>query len=253
MYGNLEYDFVTALNHCKNSEQSWHTFLQFVAKLGFDCAFFGLTFSAHNDNLPGLYLSNYHDDFLTDYDKLSGAYDRVTDTAIQWCFDNDQPLQWNSAEHFALTTPQSSLVDQLANDFGMAYGMSIPIRSRSHLYIGGFGVCAQGVSQKTYDNDIIINAPIAVKLANIYHAYVSNIENGSLFMPSTRTSMKQVTDLELETLKLLAAGFTIKEIAATRLFKSVESVNLYIKSAKQKLQVKTRDQLIARAIVLGVI
>jgi len=251
--GYMENDFVDTLNQCENTEQSWVVFLRFIKQLGFNSAFYGLSFPSHKDNLPGIYLSNYNDDFLTEYDRLSGAFDDFNDTALQWCFDHDVPLEWSSDTHLALQTPQSASVDYLANDFGMTYGVSIPIRSRSHLYIAGAGVCAEGVNKKTYDNEIAINIPTLVRLTNLYHAYLNNTEHRSLFMPNVRTSMNRVTELELETIKLLAAGLTIKEIADKRLFKSIESVNLYIRAAKKKLQVKTSAQLVARAMVLGII
>lgn len=53
---------------------------------------------------------------------------------------------------------------------------------------------------------------------------------------------------EKRTLELLSQGFTIKDIADVKMHKSVESINLYIRSAKDKLNAKTRDQLIALAI-----
>ena len=228
-------------------------FLGHAARLGFNSAFYGLSFSEHNNQLPGIYLSNYQNDFLEQYDKLSDNHNETNDTAVKWCLENDETLQWGSQQHIALTTPSSVPVEQLAMDFGMHYGVSIPIRSRSHLYIGGIGICAQGVSHKTYHHEIAINIPLIEKFTHIFHAHLNALDNGTLFMTAAHTSIKQVNALELKTMKLLASGLTIKEIADNKLYKSVEIVNLYIKSSKVKLQVKTRNQLIARAIVLGII
>lgn len=53
---------------------------------------------------------------------------------------------------------------------------------------------------------------------------------------------------EQQTLQWLAQGLTIKNIANNKMHKSVESINLYIRSAKDKLNAQTRDQLIAIAV-----
>lgn len=53
---------------------------------------------------------------------------------------------------------------------------------------------------------------------------------------------------EQQTLQWLSQGLTIKDIANNKMYKSVESINLYIRSAKDKLNAQTRDQLIAIAV-----
>ncbi len=70
---------------------------------------------------------------------------------------------------------------------------------------------------------------------------------------SAHSEMHALNPLEQEAIRWLSNGYSIKEIADKKLFKSVESINLYIKSAKQKLQVRSRDQLIARAVLLGLV
>ena len=69
--------------------------------------------------------------------------------------------------------------------------------------------------------------------------------------PTTRaTAAATLTTREREVCTLLATGLSGEEIAE-RLFLSAETVRTHIRNAMQRLGVKTRAQLIARAITTG--
>lgn len=254
LFDNIICDFIAKLTRSNTAQQSWLVFLDAIEPLGFNSAFYGLSFLDEQQQVPsGLYLSNYQPQFQVAYDELEGAHGAVNDVVVRWCTEMDQPLEWQSAQHLALQTPQNRIIDDLAADFGMNYGVAIPIRSNSSLYTGGIGICAEGVNKKTYDSDIAINVPLAIELSNLFHAHLFQLKNSNLLKMDIRTTMQPFTNNELDTIKWLASGCSIKEIADSKLHKSAESVNLYIKSAKDKMQVKTRDQMIARAVIIGLI
>jgi len=250
LYTNIELDFINSLKYCRDINQSWHAFLIHIEKLGFDSAFYGKLFSPHTQSQASAYLSSYQETFLDAYDSLNSTHGKIIDTAAQWCFYNDNVLHWNSREHQAIATPENKVIDELSLDFNMEFGLSIPIRSS--MAITGFGVCAKGVNKKTYDNEIVINIPTVVNLAHIFHSHINNL-NGQDFLSNSRSTMKQLTTYEREIVKGLAAGETLQKISDDRIFKSISSTNKYIKSAKAKLQVTTKTQLVARSFILGLI
>ncbi|MFT6899169.1 MAG: DNA-binding CsgD family transcriptional regulator [Paraglaciecola sp.] len=57
---------------------------------------------------------------------------------------------------------------------------------------------------------------------------------------------------EFKVVKLLCHGYRLDEIAGL-IFKTRDSVNLYIKNAKNHLSVQTRDQLVAVAVARGIV
>lgn len=66
------------------------------------------------------------------------------------------------------------------------------------------------------------------------------------------TQSQALTSLERQTIYYLASGYSIRE-TATVLNRSPESTNLYIKSAKQKLDARSLDHLVALAVSAGLI
>jgi len=63
-------------------------------------------------------------------------------------------------------------------------------------------------------------------------------------------SYPELNQNEIETLRWLVQGYSINEIANEKLFKSVAMVNKYVRQAKDKLNARSRDQLIATAVLL---
>jgi DNA-binding CsgD family transcriptional regulator len=246
-------DFITGIKQCGTIDQSWAYFLKTINKLGFDSAMYILTFEGRKNNYSGIYLSNYNASFLNEYDKLLFATGDIHDVAVSWCLNNDDVIEWESDLFSSLQTKENKIFDDLAADYNMAHGLSIPIRSRSHIYNGGIGLCAENVSSKVFKNDIRYNIPIAYHFGNILHDHLNKLEQNFMLINGSRTNVTNLSILEIETLKWLVAGFTIKQISDEKMYKSIESINKYIHSAKIKLNVRTRDQLIARAMILGVI
>ena len=66
-------------------------------------------------------------------------------------------------------------------------------------------------------------------------------------------SHPELNENELETLRWLVKGYSINEIANEKLFKSVAMVNKYVRQAKNKLNARSRDQLIATAVMMGLL
>ena len=57
---------------------------------------------------------------------------------------------------------------------------------------------------------------------------------------------------EFKVVQLLCRGYRLNDIAGL-IFKTRDTVNLYIKNAKNNLSVETRDQLIAVAVARGIV
>jgi DNA-binding CsgD family transcriptional regulator len=246
-------DFITGISQCETIDKSWNYFLKNIKKFGFDSAMYILAFEDSKNDFSGMYLSNYNPLFLEEYDKMLFASGEVHDVAVTWCLNNDEILEWESELFLSQQTKENKKFDDLAADYNMGHGLSLPIRSRRHIYTGGIGLCAEDVGTKAFQNDIRHNIPLVCHFGNILHEHINKLETTYMLSDNIRTNFENLSVQEVETLKWLVSGFTIKQIANEKVHRSVESINKYIHSAKIKLNVRTRDQLIARAIIMGII
>lgn len=73
--------------------------------------------------------------------------------------------------------------------------------------------------------------------------YNYQLENGQL---------NPLQQKEVEVIQLLCEGENIGSIAE-RVFKSKDTINQHIRSAKNKLNAKSRDELIAKAVTKGIV
>jgi DNA-binding NarL/FixJ family response regulator len=78
------------------------------------------------------------------------------------------------------------------------------------------------------------------------------VELGRLVRAARATPPSRPTPRELEILRLLALGLTIRQVA-TRTAISPRTVETHVTKLYRKLQVRTRMQAIARAAALGYI
>jgi DNA-binding CsgD family transcriptional regulator len=144
-------------------------------------------------------------------------------------------------------------MEELSLDFNICNGATIQLKTRYTRSSSYIGLSATDSTQREYERDVIRNFDLALSLSHILEMHLSQFEPYQMLDSATHSAMQPLHALEQETIRWLSHGCSIREIADKKMYKSVESINLYIKRAKQKLQVRTRDQLIARAVLLGLV
>nr|WP_153215953.1 LuxR family transcriptional regulator [Tritonibacter litoralis] len=153
-------------------------------------------------------------------------------------------MGWHDPRAAAFATQRSKQVLSLAADFGLQYGMSVPLRDGSGQAVGGIGVALDLNSTREADDTL--------------RAYGHDIEMAALLFHARfhdELSPKDVISLssrEIECLKWAAAGLLTKEIAF-RLSLSDKTVEFHLRNATKRLNARNRTHAVARALVYGLL
>lgn len=150
------------------------------------------------------------------------------DPVIRWLYANTGVTRWS-----AITTPDTHGIMGEACRHGLRYGAAISLRDARDPGIRSFGSFAR--SDREYTDAEI--AELSAELAALHAAFVP---------PAN------LTNAELEALRLLKSGLLMKQIAA-RLGVSEGAVKQRLKNAKLKLGAKTASQAATKASDFGLI
>ncbi|MCW8919157.1 MAG: LuxR family transcriptional regulator [Gammaproteobacteria bacterium] len=245
-------EFLTRLQGCGDYDSSWRLFTQVVAELGFTqnalCLFIP---GEILDESANIVLTNYHPDFVAAYEEQGGLQN---DSTLQWITSTDQILYWSDPENLTLVRKKHLPIEELSQDFNILNGASFPLKTRYSGSIHCIGLSATDSRKNEYERDVKRNLDLAIAMSRLLEMHLYQFELHQMLEDEAAYSeMQPLHPLEQETIRWLSNGYSIKEVADKKMFKSIESINLYIKKAKQKLQVRTRDQLIARAVLLGLV
>jgi DNA-binding CsgD family transcriptional regulator len=245
-------EFLTRLQKCGDYASSWRLFTQSVAELGFTQSLLGLAMPSDSDeDTTVITFTNYAPEFIAAYEELGGL---KNDSTFQWIIRTDEILHWNDPSNFNLITNNEVPIEELSQDFHLCYGATIPLKTQHSGNFSGIGLSATNISQQEYERDIKHNLDLATAMSHILEMHLNQFKSHQMLEDeAVYSEMQPLLHLEQETIRWLSHGYSIREIADKKMFKSVESINLYIKKAKQKLQVRTRDQLIARAVLLDLV
>jgi len=243
-------DFITRLNGTDSFVTAWQVYSEELASVGINQSLYGFSIMldgkrTHDDFL---FLSNYSEGFLREY---NGNQMGEHDVMVDWCEQYDTPLEWNSTP-FNLTKEQKAL-EELSADYQVMNGFSIPLKLLHGQSWGGVGLSATGISRKEFEADIKPHYEYIQLIVQTFHMFVQKFPRFTEAHSDDDHVLTALTKNEIETLRWLTHGYSIDEIAHKKLFRSVPMVNKYINRAKQKLNAKNRDQLIAKAIILGLL
>ena len=152
----------------------------------------------------------------------------IHDPIIRWAYENTGIARWNSLGK----SDDLNIVDQ-ASSFGMKYGIIASYRNDdidAYRTIGSF----------TRSDREFNGAEITL----IYRKLIALHEKA--------IPLENITDAELEVLKMLKRGYMVKQIAAD-LGLSISAVKGRLRNVKQKLNATTNIHAAARATDLGLI
>ncbi len=130
-----------------------------------------------------------------------------------------------------------------ASSAGAVGGIGVPIHSSRNKLFGGWMFSARESEQRfdllcnDYQHELHLAAVVAYE--HMYTNAVQVVCRSGLLSPRER-----------ECLRWLCAGIRVSMIA-DKLLISESAVNLYVSNAKRKLNAKTREQAVAKALLLG--
>jgi LuxR family quorum-sensing transcriptional regulator LasR len=185
-------------------------------------------------------LSNYSSAWLKKYDSEKMGY---IDPAVTHVMSKTTPLIW-SPEVFSQGR-QREMYEE-ANSYGLCSGVSLPIHGAN----GELGiVCFVSDDSSSRFNQYIISS---LPELSCFRDFI--FESSGKFMKSAPSQVPpaHITTRELECLKWGAAGKSSWEIGQI-LHCSEATVNFHFSNIRRKLNSKSRQQAVVKAIRLGLI
>jgi len=244
------FDFMMRLNGTCSFESAWLIYLDALAEVGINEALYG--WNPTPDDAPQhegfLMLSNYNDNFMREYHDNNGS---EHDVLIDWCYRTDAPLEWNGMNYVA--TDGQMIIEEISAAYQLEYGLTIPLRLRGGKKWGGTGLSATGMGRKEFVTDVKPHFEYLHALTHAFHMYVQKFPGFTKQINTQDRVVQMLTDKESSVLQWLCQGYSIQEIADYKIYRSVHSVDKYISQAKEKLNARNRDQLIAKALILNLI
>jgi len=235
-------EFADSLTSLTDAESIWKNMEAFVDERGYECCNLMIASDTQNglqshymrSNTPAPLLSQYHDEGLIKIDPLLlfGC-----DTA------SITRLSSNDMTCFPKATSKHQAMFDYASSTGMQGGFAVPVRTSDCELFGGWSF---GSSESVENIDRLHHE----FSKDIHLASVLAYERMVVVGVTKRDFQPVLSNREKECLRWLCAGLRVSMIA-NKLSISESAVNLYISNAKHKLDAKTREQAIARAILGG--
>jgi DNA-binding CsgD family transcriptional regulator len=250
---NRVLDFMTRLSRTTSFLESWEVYLDELTQLGFSRAMYGYSVLPDEwenvaDNVT--YITNKEPEYMKEYADNSFI---ARDPMAMWCVTETRPMVWGWSENRKDLPQNMEKLVELHCDFEMDHCVVIPLRMAGDVGRGGVGMSAAGVGVKEFHIDLKRDIPYVELLTQLFDNHVRRfLQFFDAPTPFDRI-YEPLTEKEIETVKWLAHGYNIKQIADEKLYRSINSVDKYISSSKIKLRAINRENLVAKALVLGFI
>ncbi len=153
-------------------------------------------------------------------------------------------MGWHDPRAAQYATERSRDVLSLAADFGLQYGISVPLRDGSGASVGGIGVALDLTSEREADDALRAHGRDIELAAMLFHARFHN--------ELSPQDVISLSSREIECLKWASVGLLTKEIAF-RLSLSDKTVEFHLRNATKRLNARNRTHAVARALVYGLI
>ncbi|GLR08444.1 LuxR family transcriptional regulator [Mixta theicola] len=191
---------------------------------------------------PGLFLhSTYPEEWRNYYDRHSLS---SNDPTVAHCFKAMSPFIWQP-ESFQ-TIEQKNLYEE-ASSFGLRTGVTLPIHGISG-EVGMLTCVRDEIPGKKFQQDFKHNLSSLTLLRDI----ICDAMNAYITVEDTLETGPQLTIRELDCLRWIALGKTTWEISRI-LNISEAGVNFHISNLRNKFGVNRRNDVVIKAIKLGII
>lgn len=165
------------------------------------------------------------------------------DLSTEHCIYEKSSLIWHEEPNWDYITEAQKRGWLISDELGFQVGVTIPTVALSLDGLGGTGLCAGELSPVEFEKMWADKQGIIMQIL------------GLLDMRMREQHLSQVIGLsprEQETLKWLATGLRPDQIAY-RLNIGYRTIDKYINGAKRKLNARTRDQAVAKALIFKAI
>lgn len=239
-----------SLQKATSFEQCWAAYRFAMSDIGLTKGNYVAGLAELEDFNDLIYLTDYDTGFLEAYDELNGKSNDVT---LHYCISSQKTLDWSKNPLLNNLTKEQKRVENLIVDYGMLEGFSTPFMRPSGELYGGIAVCIDSIKPKEFDRDIRREQAFYEQATRLFQAYSDGLFSSESMIGEQAFYMPKLNQDELDIIKWLAEGKTTSYIAYDLLNKSIESINKSIASAKKKLNVTSLQELVARALYLGLI
>jgi DNA-binding CsgD family transcriptional regulator len=241
---NSVLDLSERLAKAATIDLAWSVYSDALAKLGAKSAVYGFFPKTLGKSLSSevVAMSSHPEEFNRLY--LDEGYIDHDPFAMYAMTEEHRPISWGDPRANRFRSEKSDFFQNSLKDFGMDYGVTVPVRDASGLKLGGTGVCFEASNAKEGARIVDQATPAVESVAMLFHA---RVQEGDL--------MRQIFPLsarERECLLWVAAGLTNKEIAF-KLSISEKTVELHIRNAAERLNARNRAHAVARALIYNVI
>lgn len=212
-----------------------------VQELGFDKVLFAVI-PQPKHNLADVYLrSNYSTRWRDQYDRQNL---RAADPTVEYCFKSSAPFVWVPQ---SFKTPEQLVLYEEASSHGLKAGVTLPIHGDG----GEVGMLTCVRDQAPGPNFM---KDLSQQLGNLTLLRDIAFDSMRQYMHAAPPSqdVPVLTARELDTLQWMAAGKTAWEIGRI-LSISEAGVNFHIGNLRTKFGVSRRNDVVIRAIRLGLI
>lgn len=232
-------EYLLAITTAGTIEDVWALHVARMAEYGFDGLLYASTKfrSGHNlgDIDDAFVLSNQPEVFTKAY--LQGGLYRDA-PMVRWAMDNVGILSWSKIIGWAKTgqlSPGEEKVVAFNAQHNVRVGFGIAFRNATFRSGAGIGLSTSTLTQDEVD-DLLAERGDELELANtVMHLAVSALPRRGL-----------LTERQREALRLVAEGKSSKD-AATVMEVSVSMVEKHLRDARERLNVDTTPQAVAKA------
>lgn len=234
--------FADTLQSCSGVDDIWEHMSGFSKDRGFSNCSLTLASKSTSGLVSDLLVTDLPDEFCNLY-RDTGLVGK--DPFLLFCCRTLSAKKVSTSDFstFAGAAPEHQAFLDFTADAGAKNGLGIPVRTRGASPFGGWLLTSTESNQvfATLHADYLTDIHLAGVLA--YEQLSSLFSNDTARKPVLSTR-------ERECLLWLSRGLRTALIAE-KLSLSESAINLYISNAKRKLDAKTREQAIARAIING--
>lgn len=233
-------DFHAALCDARDKDAAWSLLLEYTRSLGLEHVhtWFGTT-------PEDMTVATTCPDWWAPYYMQKQLWRH--DVFWQHCMGGHGPMTYGVNAHGrnpAMPEESIGIINTLRHHIDLACGFGFPLFTPGGERIGGINL---GISGTLEDLDKIPASHIMAAAMAATSAHTKSHAMDNMGLASARLTMR-----ERECLLWLSKGLRTKDIS-DKLNLSDHTVNFHINNAKARLGAETREQAVARAVVLGLI
>lgn len=234
--------FADTLRSCSGVDEVWEHMSRFSKDRGFSKCSLTLASKSTHGLVSDLLVTDLPDEFCNLYQDAGLV---KQDPFLLCCCRtlSAKRVSTDDFSTFAGAAPEHQAFLDFTADAGAKNGLGIPVRSEGHSPFGGWLLTST-------ENNRVFATLQADYLTDIHLAGMLAYEQLSSLLSVGNARNPVLSMRERECLLWLSRGLR-PALIAEKLSVSESAINLYVSNAKRKLDAKTREQAIARAIYNG--